>query len=292
MMLAGWPQGLLLVLLGVVAVVAVSAMAYTALIYTAYLTVRARTPGGLPAARVLRALLVEACSSAVIIALGLVASLRTRVQLRRGTAGGVPVLCVHGYTQNWGNFVAMAPALSAAGCGPVVAVNIRGMFASLHHGAQQVAQHVLWLCQKTGASQVDVVCHSMGGLLLRLALRDHGVEGKVRRTVTLGTPHHGTLLANVGLGTNARQMRRDSPVIAGLPPPPPALTSVWSTADGIVLPPQSASVAGQEVVFDDLGHLSLLLSPRVRRAVVQALTSDLTAPQWTHPAPAATGAGV
>jgi hypothetical protein len=41
--------------------------------------------------------------------------------------------------------------------------------------------------------------------------------------------------------------------------------SVWSRADAVVQPPESASIApaGADEIFDDLGHLSLILSPRV-----------------------------
>jgi hypothetical protein len=41
----------------------------------------------------------------------------------------------------------------------------------------------------------------------------------------------------------------------------------------VVVPPDSSSIAplGCDVVFEDLGHLSLLLSPRVADAVVGAL---------------------
>jgi hypothetical protein len=53
------------------------------------------------------------------------------------------------------------------------------------------------------------------------------------------------------------------------------LTSIWSRADCIIEPPESASIepAGADVVFDDLGHLSLLMSPRVLDIVAERLGS-------------------
>ncbi len=47
------------------------------------------------------------------------------------------------------------------------------------------------LIQKTGASSVNLVAHSMGGLVAAAYLRAYG-PGKVRRLVTLGTPFLGT----------------------------------------------------------------------------------------------------
>jgi hypothetical protein len=53
------------------------------------------------------------------------------------------------------------------------------------------------------------------------------------------------------------------------------VTSIWSRADAIIEPPESASIAptGQDCVFDDLGHLSLLMSPRVLDTVAERLQS-------------------
>ena len=50
-------------------------------------------------------------------------------------------------------------------------------------------------------------------------------------------------------------------------------TSIWSRADAIIEPPESASIApaGEDRVFDDLGHLSLLLSSRVIDTVAERL---------------------
>jgi hypothetical protein len=76
-------------------------------------------------------------------------------------------------------------------------------------------------------------------------------------------------------------MRVDSPFLATLPPPPARLTSIWSTADAMVLPVTHASCGPGDVVFEDLGHLSLLLSSRVCAAVARALTAPEVTPDVT-----------
>jgi len=50
---------------------------------------------------------------------------------------------------------------------------------------------------------------------------------------------------------------------------------VWSRADAIIEPPESSSIApvGEDRIFDDLGHLSLLLSPRVLDCVADRLAA-------------------
>ncbi len=48
--------------------------------------------------------------------------------------------------------------------------------------------------QRIKGAKVDIVAHSLGGLVSRLYIRDN--PGKVRRLITLGTPHHGTAFAD------------------------------------------------------------------------------------------------
>jgi triacylglycerol esterase/lipase EstA (alpha/beta hydrolase family) len=56
----------------------------------------------------------------------------------------------------------------------------------------QVDKAVADLRQRTGAAQVALVCHSMGGLVARAYLRAYGDEA-VACVVTLGSPHRGTV---------------------------------------------------------------------------------------------------
>jgi triacylglycerol lipase len=54
------------------------------------------------------------------------------------------------------------------------------------------------------APRVNVVAHSMGGLDARYALARLGLRGKVASLVTIGTPHLGTPLADLGAGLAGR----------------------------------------------------------------------------------------
>jgi len=54
------------------------------------------------------------------------------------------------------------------------------------------------------ARRVNLVAHSMGGLDARYALAKLGLRRKVASLVTIGTPHRGTPLADLGAGLAAR----------------------------------------------------------------------------------------
>lgn len=66
--------------------------------------------------------------------------------------------------------------------------------ASIELRAAQLARQIKALDRR-----VNIIAHSMGGLDARLAVARHGLDEHVASLVTIGTPHHGTLLADAAL---------------------------------------------------------------------------------------------
>jgi len=60
--------------------------------------------------------------------------------------------------------------------------------------ARQLARRI----EALPAKRVNVIAHSMGGLDARYAIARLGLEGRVASLVTIGTPHRGTPLADLG----------------------------------------------------------------------------------------------
>lgn len=69
---------------------------------------------------------------------------------------------------------------------PVAGVGVR---------AAQLARQIVSL----GVPRVNIIAHSMGGLDARLAIARFGLSGRVASLTTIGTPHHGTPLADMVL---------------------------------------------------------------------------------------------
>jgi triacylglycerol esterase/lipase EstA (alpha/beta hydrolase family) len=191
--------------------------------------------------------------------------------------GTLPVLLVHGYFCNRALWRPMAARLAAAGH-TVDAIDLEPPFASIDDYAPRIAAAVDALRARTGAAQIALVGHSMGGLAIRAYLRSHG-DAAVACVVTLGTPHHGTLNAQFGHGRNVRQMRRDSPwlreLAAGEPPERLArFTVVLSWQDNIVVPQAVQTLPGSRtVMLHGLGHVSLAYDRRVATIVLEALAA-------------------
>src|SRR6185295_8760784 len=64
----------------------------------------------------------------------------------------------------------------------------------------------------TGAAEVDVIGHSMGGMVGRYYVALAGGDGVVRNLVTIGAPHTGTEVSALGLGHPMHELVLGSPL--------------------------------------------------------------------------------
>jgi len=184
-----------------------------------------------------------------------------------------PVMLVHGYVCNRGLWWRLLARLRAHGI-DAKPVNLEPPLASLGTLAESLHGHIEAYLEETRSEKLVLVTHSMGGLALRAYLVRHGTE-RVAKAVMLACPHHGTRLALLGFGRNARQMQPGSAWICELakhePLPVPAV-NIWSAHDNFVAPQASGRLEGaRELVLDDLGHLSFVFSRRVLKILLQEL---------------------
>jgi len=190
-------------------------------------------------------------------------------------AGRVPVLLVHGYGCNSGFWAHLEPLLDRERISHAT-IDLEPVAGSIDDYAPLIEARVQELCAATGAARIAIVAHSMGGLAARAWMRGYG-SARVARLVTLGTPHHGTVLANLGLGANAVQMRRDSPWLRALEAAETGdvrarIVSIYTHHDNIVAPQDSSELAGaRNVAFGGVGHVALGSNPRVLAEVLRVL---------------------
>jgi pimeloyl-ACP methyl ester carboxylesterase len=191
--------------------------------------------------------------------------------------GRVPVVVLHGYFSNRGTVRALVRALDEAGVAPVVAPSLPCILAPVEEFAANAGRVVEEIASASGQPKVILVCHSMGGLIAREYLRRHGA-GRVAGLVTLGSPHHGSALARIGAGANARQMRPGSDFLRALErsegeegPGIPVL-SIYTRHDNLVAPQDSSRLPwARHVAISGVGHLAMLDDARVHGAVVEEL---------------------
>lgn len=206
---------------------------------------------------------------------------RAADDFKAGTS--LPVLLLHGYGCNSGYWKSMHEALRRAGIAHA-SVDLEPVFADMQLYQERVDYAVRELSARSGSARIVIVAHSMGGLVARVYLRLHGTE-RIARLITLGTPHHGTVLAHFSPGDNCKQMRRSDCKtrscgwLEGLAASETAatrklITSIYSRHDNIIVPPSSSMLEGAEnIAFDGIGHVELAGRHEIQELVI-TLTKD------------------
>ncbi|MBT2367823.1 alpha/beta fold hydrolase [Streptomyces sp. ISL-10] len=208
-----------------------------------------------------------------------------RLPVAEGDA--VPTVLLHGFVDNRSVFVLLRRALARHGPRPVECLNYSPLTCDIRAAAELLGRHVEEICARSGRRQVDIVGHSLGGLIARYYVQRLGGDHRVRTLVTLGTPHSGTSVAPLaGAHPIVRQMRPGSSVIEELRMPAPGcrtrFVSFWSDLDRIMVPVETACIdhpdlLAQNVRVSGIGHLALPVHPAVAAGIREALESGAAA---------------
>jgi triacylglycerol lipase len=169
--------------------------------------------------------------------------------LASGAYGQPGVVLVHGFFCNRGFWNPWMRELRARRV-PFVAVNLEPVFGSIDHYPRVIEAAVARLETAT-AMPVLLVGHSMGGLAIRAWLAQFSADARVRRVITIGSPHQGTWLARYGHTTNGRQMRLGSSWLTELATNESSnrratFICFFGHCDNIVIPAASGTLAGAE----------------------------------------------
>jgi triacylglycerol esterase/lipase EstA (alpha/beta hydrolase family) len=165
-----------------------------------------------------------------------------------------PVLLVPGYGGSVTGLQALAGRLRSAGK-QVTIMSLPGDgTADLREQAKALRSAARSVLSSSGASSLDVVGYSAGGVVARLWVSDYGGASVARRVITLGSPNHGTQLADLGelIGgacpLACQQLAQNSSLLIALNRDRPAavlsFVSIWTTHDDVVLPAESARLDG------------------------------------------------
>jgi triacylglycerol lipase len=201
-------------------------------------------------------------------------------------AGRPPVLLIHGYLATRGSLHLLGRYL--ADRGHIVFSYPLGFpvnMGDIRDSAGLIARKVESIVAQTGVTEIDVVGHSLGGLVGLYYLKRLGGRHRVRRLIMLGTPTQGTWSALLGLvtaplGRASLQLLPGSPFLRELgemPLPPGAdVVSIGAVRDWLA-PVSTTVLDGVRHIALPTGHSGLLVD-----AEVAGVVADLLA----EPAPA------
>lgn len=188
-----------------------------------------------------------------------------------------PILFVHGYNGDGSNWNTMADRFRSDGW---PSSHLRQWTYDSRQSnattAQQVSAEVDRLLAATGATAVDIVSHSMGGLSSRYYLKNLDGTSKVDAWVSLGGPNHGTDTADSCFDTSCTEMRIGSQFLSALnsgdeTPGSSRYATWWSPCDTVINPDSTVALSGAANTRTAcLGHMALLTD-----ATVYAQTRDM-----------------
>ncbi|MEV0112212.1 alpha/beta fold hydrolase [Streptomyces sp. NPDC050844] len=205
---------------------------------------------------------------------------------RLPTESRPPVVLLHGFIDNRSVFVLLRRSLAQHGRQHVESLNYSPLTCDIRTAAELLGRHIEEICERTGHDRVDIVGHSLGGLIARYYAQRLGGDRRVRTLVTLGTPHSGTRVVPLAdAHPIVRQMRPGSDVIEELREPAPEcrtrFVSFWSDLDQLMDPLETACIdhpdlIAQNVRVSGIGHLALPVHPAVATGIRQAIDQPAT----------------
>lgn len=199
------------------------------------------------------------------------------------------VLLLHGFFQTRNIWEVMEDRLRYDGYG-VISFNLGGLLYRFNTHpvdrlAMLVAEKIDRLRQRHGFRGLHIIGHSKGGLIARRYIQHYGGDKIAKSLVTLGTPHHGTPTAFIGVGlmawgllpSSAGEMTPRSRLVTALNrdtfPAHVPFASVYSREDLVcpywasVLRPRPGETSMTNIQVRGVGHSALAWDPGVYRIV-------------------------
>ena len=203
------------------------------------------------------------------------------------------VLLLHGFFQTRNVWELMEERLRAQGYG-VFSFDLGGLLwrfntHSIPDLSASIADKLEGICARTGLERFHIIGHSKGGIIARHYVQHYGGDRRVKSLITLGSPHHGTPTAAIGVGLMAGGLISRSP-LQMLPgsslirllrkdsfPPGIPITSIYSRHD-LVCPwwcsvlrprPGETSMVNREVTR--VGHTALTSDQAVYGVIQERL---------------------
>lgn len=182
-----------------------------------------------------------------------------------------PIVFVHGYSGVKSNWDTMISRFTASGypSSKLYRFGYNSLVYSNKTSASQLNSFVDSVRSSNANARVSIIAHSNGGLVSRWFRVKLGGTAKMRRFVTLGTPHKGTSWAYGCVSPACFEMRYSSSFLDSLAGQG-CDRSLWSATDGIVIPASSAQ-CGTSIQTANVGHISLLSDTSVYNQVRQQL---------------------
>lgn len=207
-------------------------------------------------------------------------------RIRRGAAfddltpEAPPVLIIHGFLGTRGSMYMLERRLVEDGF-VVVSFNLGTLnVRDIRRSAFLIHRKIERILAQTPSQRIDIIGHSMGGLIGLYYVKKLGGHSRVRKLIMMGTPIRGTWAALMGVmtlglwSTSSWQLLPRSRFLDELaqgPMPPGVEVHTIAAVRDWVVPLPTTRLSGATATTVPLGHSSLVVSEEVYRRVVSTL---------------------
>jgi triacylglycerol lipase len=210
----------------------------------------------------------------------------TNQKKARGPSSGRPILLIHGYLHDSSAWVYLRKKLSREGFGPIYTLNLIHPFLSIRSYGEEVRKKAEEIALETGRKDLILMGHSMGGLVSAWYATKLAPPSTVTDVITLGSPLKGTYVAHIAVGPNGKEMRPHSEFVQELQKAIAESSHIrfhhiGTKTDQLVIPHTSSWLgepSERHFILDDIGHVTLLFSPRVLQKISHWLNGALSLP--------------
>ncbi|MBM4317810.1 MAG: hypothetical protein FJ116_10065 [Deltaproteobacteria bacterium] len=190
-----------------------------------------------------------------------------------------PILFIHGVFHNRSTFAWLKQRLQARGFRNFREMDLMPSLRPIPYLAEQVARDVRLFLKKNALSEIDIIAHSMGGVVARYFVQLLGGDGPVRNLITLGTPHQGTEWSKYSVLPHLRELKPQSRTLELLnqcsPPKKTRSVAISGELDIVIRPKECMWWDGvRNIHLSRVGHAGLLFSNRVLEIILSHLNDE------------------
>ena len=196
------------------------------------------------------------------------------------TPDSPPVLMIHGFLGTRGSMYMLERRLVDDGF-VVVSFNLGTLnVRDIRRSAFLIHRKIERILAQTPSQRIDIIGHSMGGLIGLYYVKKLGGHARVRKLLMMGTPIRGTWAALAGVvtlglwSTSSWQLLPRSRFLdelaQGAMPPGVEVHTIAAARDWVI-PLATTRLAGAKATTVPMGHSSLVVSEEVYRRILNAL---------------------
>jgi len=190
-----------------------------------------------------------------------------------------PVLMVYGYMARGFHMALLRYRLKKDGWKDVFFFFYWPPKGGILYVADRLKNMIEKLLEIDSGKKVDLICHSLGGIVALYYVTKLGGADKIQHLISLGTPFKGSKLWRFSPRQWCREiLKPNNTLLEGLMeevPSQPKITSIYSSFDELILPYHSSKLeidGIKNVEIDGIGHQRLVFSKKVYSLIRDSLT--------------------